>query len=139
MNNRLELVALLSTAALLTLSASAEDAQDRSADVWRSPPGSARPVKLPRERRDTGPMMPLMEISLIERLCNNPAFQSKTGKSRDDCAKAVFSVKSKCTKEFHRKFPRGDNADIDGRQNFRKFSEGYMRCLRRQYAAERAR
>lgn len=52
----------------------------------------------------------------------------------DECAKAMFQVKRACTKAFHRKFPRGDNQEIDGRLTFQKFFDGYKKCLRNKYA-----
>jgi hypothetical protein len=107
-------------------------------DTWRSPPGAPVATELPRERRDTGPTMPLMEISLILRLCRNPAFQLKAGTSVDECAKAMFELKRRCTKSFRRKFPRADNQNLQGRLTFRKFFEGYGRCLRKQYDATKS-
>jgi len=46
----------------------------------------------------------------------------------------MFQVKRECTKAFHRKFPRGDNQEIDGRLTFQKFFSGYEKCLRIKYA-----
>jgi hypothetical protein len=127
-------VALCAISVLSTAHAGGGDRGARDRDVWQSPRVARERTTLPRARRDTGPTMPLMEISLIARACRRPAFQSAVGMRGDECAKAMFQVKRKCTQAFHRKFPRGDNREIDGRLTFKKFFSGYEKCLRTQYA-----
>lgn len=127
-------LAILATSLLLTAHAGGRERAARPPDVWQSPQVERRRTELPRARRDTGPAMPLMEISLISRACRKPAFQAAVGLQGDECAKAMFRVKRECTRSFHRKFPRGDNQEVDGRLAFRRFFDGYEKCLRKKFA-----
>jgi len=132
MNNRtLRTFSLIATA-LLALSATAEDAPNWSADSWRTAPLSEKAVVLDQQPADVGRMMPMMEIALISRLCASPEFQTQISKSRNDCARTMHKMKQTCTKEFQRKFPRADDAEVDGRLSFRSFADGYMQCIRDQ-------
>ena len=79
-------------------------------------------------------MMPMFEIAMISRLCKSAEFQAQIGKARSDCSKAVYQVRQVCTKAFHDKFPRADDAEVDGRMSFRNFSADYMQCLENSYA-----
>jgi len=133
-NNRIEFKVYIFAAVFLASLVNAQDFSDTSIDVWRSPPGAAKPVELSRQLPDAGPIMPLFEIAMISRLCGRSDFQKQIGKSRNECSKAVYSVRQECTKSFHRKFPRGDNAKVDGRMSFQGFAAGYMQCLKDQYA-----
>lgn len=133
MNDRTSRTLFTAALALLAFSAAAEDAPNWSADSWRTAPISEKAVTLEPQATDVGDMMPMMEIALVSRVCANPEFRTQVGKSPNDCARMLHKIKQSCTKEFQNKFPRADDAEIDGRMSFQRFSEGYVQCLKDRY------
>jgi hypothetical protein len=107
-----------------------------TADSWRSAARPAKPVRLSQRKADIGPVMPLYEVAMVSRLCADAEFRERTGADGRDCARALYSRAENCTVAFHDRFPRGDDAEIDGRLSHRNFAEGYLRCLRDEYGKE---
>ncbi len=107
-----------------------------SAAFAQNPPVSTQ--KLARKLPDAGHVMPLYTAAMISRVCASPKFQAEIGKSKADCAKALYKIRRACMRVYQAKFPRADNEKIDGRLDHQSFATGYMQCLKDQYARQRS-
>ncbi len=115
--------------ALLCLFVNAANGQDFDAVPKTPSPEYLASQNLERKLDDVAEVMPLYEVAVISRLCSDRELQLATGKSRDACVKQVYSLRQACSEFYQRKFPRADNAKVDGRLDHAGFARGFAQCL----------
>lgn len=99
-------------------------------ESWRSAPVSEKATDLVEPRTDSAHVMPMYEVAMASRLCADRAYRKEARMSRDQCLHRAYRAKRECTSRYQRRFPRGDDAEVDGRLTHRKFAAAYMACLR---------
>ncbi len=79
----------------------------------------------------------LLEIEIVESVCDDRAFRKEINASWDLCAKKAMSSLGVCTKALHQFAPREDVVNDAKRVSKESFVSMYSDCLKRELQLER--
>lgn len=118
---------------------SAAAPQNWTADSWRSAPRSDKAREVPAHAANAALALALYEIAITARLCERDGIGGRLSGPPGDCQRAMHRFARVCTARYAGRFPRGDDAEVDGRWSHRKFAAGYANCLRDEYRGRHGR
>jgi len=72
----------------------------------------------------------LLEIDIVESVCNDSAFRSEVGETVGNCAKKALKKLGACSKTLHAVAPRDDLPEDPRRLSKAAFKSTYADCLK---------